>query len=338
MRIKKVKLIHLVVFFLISGSVVTAQTGHIQIVGDPEITVFMDGLYKGKTNADMGGLVIENVTAGSHSVKLVKEGFNPQEEKVLVKSGEVFLYKTKTFITKSQQELDASVSNVNVKPEQGAQEEVPEQEKKDNKADNQATETTRDILFNPEVEYGKFTDPRDGKVYKTIDIGEGRNKRTWMAENLAYKTNEDGCYAYGNNPENARTYGYLYNWEIAMKVCPVGWHLPSRGAWSLLCLSKLMGGKAWGPLFAGENMKETGIIHWKSPNVATNRGGFTALPGGYHIHEGYFKLNEAAWWWSAEIVTGTIQALAVYVNHNEKEFKYSNELRNNAFSVRCVKD
>ena len=74
-----------------------------------------------------------------------------------------------------------------------------------------------------------FTDSRDKHVYKWVKIGT----QTWMAENLAYKADR-GCWAYNNKKSNVKTYGYLYNWETAKKVCPSGWHLPTDTEWTTM--------------------------------------------------------------------------------------------------------
>ena len=100
-----------------------------------------------------------------------------------------------------------------------------------------------DSVFNPEVNYGSFTDPRDGQVYKTIQYYEvyksgnetGVDSFTVMAQNLNYADViidstttefddakvEKSCYL--DDPWYCENYfGARYSWSEAMglpKVC-----------------------------------------------------------------------------------------------------------------------
>ncbi|MCL1966732.1 MAG: fibrobacter succinogenes major paralogous domain-containing protein [Fibromonadales bacterium] len=119
-----------------------------------------------------------------------------------------------------------------------------------------------------------FTDPRDGKTYKTVKIG----KQTWMAENLNYEAEGSKCY--DNDPANGEKYGRLYDWETAMKVCPPGWHLPSNKEWQELA------NFAGGDEIAGEKLKAT--------------DGFSALLGGSCRSDGSFcNIGGCGYWWSS---------------------------------------
>jgi len=98
---------------------------------------------------------------------------------------------------------------------------------------------------------GTMIDPRDGQVYKTVEIGN----QTWMAQNLNYESTDSifykkfiqpismlnqfgictpDSYCYGGVQINCEKYGRLYHYEAAMKACPVGWHLPDTSEYSLL--------------------------------------------------------------------------------------------------------
>ena len=177
-------------------------------------------------------------------------------------------------------------------------------------------------------EPGTYTDSRDKKTYKTVKFGT----QTWMAENLAYKA-ISGCYAYENNESNVKTYGYLYNWETAKKVCPSGWHLSSEDDWSALLTY-------WGgELIAGDKLKEAGNNHWQNPiSAATNESGFSAIPGGYRNENGeFYVLGYNGWWWcSTEEDTERANQVLIYGHTKDVTISYIN--KNNGFSVRCVKD
>jgi uncharacterized protein (TIGR02145 family) len=173
---------------------------------------------------------------------------------------------------------------------------------------------------------GSFIDSRNGKTYKTVKIGT----QTWMAENLAYKTSS-GCWAYDNNQNNVITYGYLYDWETAKKVCPKGWHLPNDAEWATL--TTYLGGQD----IAGGKLKSTSI--WKSPNTgATNSSGFTALPGGCRDYDGTFKyIGYAGNWWSS---SGSSSANSWHrrLGYDVSFIGCYNYLEVDGFSVRCIKD
>ena len=146
------------------------------------------------------------------------------------------------------------------------------------------------------LNFGNFTDPRDGKVYKTVTLGS----QEWMAENLAYEPSSGNYWSYNNDNSNVETYGFLYDWQTALAVCPTGWHLPSDEEWTEL--AKYLGGV----FVAGGKLKATGTIEagtglWYAPNTdATNETGFSALPGGIRVlPDSFYDVGYGGSWWSA---------------------------------------
>lgn len=81
-------------------------------------------------------------------------------------------------------------------------------------------------------------------------------------------------------------YGLLYNWYAATdlkNICASGWRVPESADFNSLILFLDPSGTEDNNVAGGE-LKETGLIHWNSPNTgATNSVGFNARGGGARI-------------------------------------------------------
>jgi uncharacterized protein (TIGR02145 family) len=163
-----------------------------------------------------------------------------------------------------------------------------------------------------------------------------------------------GAYCdYLNTPNNSTTYGKLYNWYVidnnaatkvssngGKNVCPTGWHVPTDLEWATL--KTYLGGDT----IAGGKLKETGTTHWVGPNWgSTNESGFTALPGGCRYYYGAFTRmwDEGGWWSTTEFFwspteKNTTLAFFSAMHYNDDKVSKENGLKNNGFSVRCLKD
>lgn len=177
---------------------------------------------------------------------------------------------------------------------------------------------------------GTFTDPRDGKIYKTVEIG----KQVWMAENLNFII-QQGCACYKDDTTNCDTYGRLYRWEAAKMACPPGWHLPSDEEWSLLI--DILGGTK----VAGGKMKASEL--WEEPaNELTNSSGFNALPAGQALYTGvgiggFMGIGNIAVWWTATKPELSSNPIYLYINTYKKNKIIKESGRPNLkFSVRCI--
>jgi uncharacterized protein (TIGR02145 family) len=178
------------------------------------------------------------------------------------------------------------------------------------------------------MEKSTFTDPRDGKTYKTVKIGG----QVWMAENLNYDA--EGSVCYGNDPKNAKKYGRLYDWETAKKACPKGWHLPSYEEWTTLV------DFAGGYEIAGKKLKaKNGWNDYKKKaGNSTDEFGFAALPGGLGDSGGDFGgVGNYGRWWSAT-EDDAIDAYGRSMYYDGETVLYYDSSKDNLFSVRCLQD
>jgi uncharacterized protein (TIGR02145 family) len=180
---------------------------------------------------------------------------------------------------------------------------------------------------------GTLTDSRDGKTYKTVNIGE----QVWMAENLNYDI--DGSKCYKNDPANCEKYGRLYDWHAAMAACPSGWHLPSDEEWNVLMkfIDPDCDGKStcYG---AGTKLKATS--GWnddgKNSGNGTDDFGFTALPGGDGSSGGSFtKIGDQSYWWGSSEDNADKAYFWYVLSRKDMSHNSGNKERN--LSVRCLK-
>jgi uncharacterized protein (TIGR02145 family) len=170
----------------------------------------------------------------------------------------------------------------------------------------------------------KLTDPRDGNVYKTITI----NKNVWMVENLRFKAPK-GAYYFDNDPNNNLTYGVLYNWEAALKVCPDGWHLPNDLEFQdLVNFVDQKGG-------------------WKKGSADTTSFGIQL--GGMQDFEGTFtEMDQSAYLWTAteyDKENAEYFSYIILVNTPVADISRKADISDihgtekiNKYSVRCVKN
>ncbi len=146
-------------------------------------------------------------------------------------------------------------------------------------------------------------------------------------------------YVYGNNEENAKIYGRLYTWDVAMNgstkemaqgICPAGWHIPSDGEWKTL------------EIFLGMTQQEADIANdWRGYGVGTklkNGGasGYDALYSGRYSGS-YALLNQFEYIWTSTEV-GDYAWRRCLDENNPKVGRYDSFPKTWGFSIRCLKD
>lgn len=219
---------------------------------------------------------------------------------------------------------------------------------------------------------GTFTDNRDNKTYKWVEIGS----QTWMAENLNFVEDNafqhssqsfaswfeqdingfpDGdsngwCY-YDNNISNGAVYGALYQWNAAKEACPVGWHLPSKDEWGQLEDYLIENKFSFEGTNTNEIAKSLGTDYgWKANDFRgtigntdfqeyRNLSGFSALAAGRREAEDFHAEKFDAVWWTSDTLNNTSSAYIRSLGSGSSMGIHKDIVAfYYGYSVRCVKD
>jgi uncharacterized protein (TIGR02145 family) len=170
---------------------------------------------------------------------------------------------------------------------------------------------------------GRFRDQRDGNIYKTIQVGN----TVWMAENLKFE-NKGGCSYFDNNPNNKATYGILYNWEAATKVCPTGWHLPSGAEFKEMIdyYDKTIGME--------KIVKDTNTVNFQLGGMKDFEGTNSEIDeSGYYWTSTEYDKNYAQYFGYMIILNNAVIDLS---RQEDNEDVHGSE-KISAYSVRCVR-
>ena len=217
----------------------------------------------------------------------------------------------------------------------------------------------KEAYLNPDVNYGTMTDDRDGKVYRTVEIGD----QVWMAENLNYSDSvktpslKGHSLCYRSNAEYCDVAGRLYFWAAAIDsvklandadnpldcgygkictlpdtvygICPPGWHLPSNVDWETLLTA--VGGQST----AGKLLKSQ--VGWNDDGNGTDAFGFSALPAAGWFSNGFqYDGNYTSFWSASE--NGTSSAYCLDLLYDRENASPVTSSKAFGHSVRCVKD
>lgn len=203
-----------------------------------------------------------------------------------------------------------------------------------------------------------LVDPRDGKVYRTVEIGG----LTWMAENLnyAYVTPtalwDSTSFCYDDDPAMCETHGRLYTYSAIVDstgllsdankgcgymelcnlgrnvqgICPDGWRIPNYD--EITALVEAVGGSS----VAGRNLKTVEY-------GGTDSVGFSLLMSGRHIefqrssgtYVYEFLGNEVDLWSVTE--TGVNEILTYKIFNDYDYVGRTVSSKYTAHPLRCVK-
>ena len=173
----------------------------------------------------------------------------------------------------------------------------------------------------------RSTHDKDGNL---IELGSN------LSYYAPYRYCPDSSYS------NVEKYSYLYNWEAAIKVCPLGWHLPSQSEFQTLakyCSAHFaVGGNSKynaKSLASQEGWYVSDTDHTAGNEQSTNNAsGFSAFPAGVGGNTGY----HADLWCSTQCAKYHAYAFIIYNDDPEAVAATISIQKNEYMSMRCIRD
>lgn len=173
----------------------------------------------------------------------------------------------------------------------------------------------------------EIRDNRDKQSYRTVVIAG----RTWMADNLNFKT--EGSFCYKDDEDQCMAYGRLYTWAAAQRACPAGFRLPTHEDFESLWTA------AGADFNAGYLLKTD--YGWNGDVNGNDTLKFSAMPAGNRFDdETYGNMMKFAFFWSSDDSSegvGPGNARVWYLTSKNMAFGYMSKPKEFGFSVRCVK-
>jgi uncharacterized protein (TIGR02145 family) len=203
---------------------------------------------------------------------------------------------------------------------------------------------------------GSMTD-YEGHVYYTVCLGS----QEWMNRNLetCFYSNGDRIATTGTptvnieqeqqpayqwaflgheeHPELLDDYGRLYTWYSATdsrKICPDGWHLPTRDEWNELIIH--LGGDN----LTSEYLRQNFHLSWNNPLNPGLEGSYWAQLAGFRLAAGQFQYGSyyGTYWWAATEVSPGVANVTYCGPSSIDAVAIAEKNKKDGYSVRCIRD
>jgi uncharacterized protein (TIGR02145 family) len=312
--------------------------GSVEITTEPSFAdikiVGLPGTYKSP-------FIESDIFALAYTVRVSKEGFQEEVFTVDLKPG--ILIKKNIILKPIVSNEVITNPKINVQKE-GVEPTIPDVKKTNLIEQEDHKQNNGDRLGTTlDWQCGDRVVDIDGNAYTTTSI----DSMCWMTENLRTTRFSDGTEIpyvdnaslwrdmnagalsiYSHNIAFDATFGKLYNWYAVndnKNICPVGWTVPSDDDWTAMI--NLL-----------NRTRHDGKGSYRFKLSAAAELGFWVQTAGYRFSNGDFHyMGQVGHWWTKTTQLGSTAWTREIVPRKGIVTRH-NYLKNNGFSVRCIKN